>query len=213
MFSGIVAAMGRVVDRLPLEGGAELVVAAPGFADGLAIGESVAVSGTCLTVTAVRGERFAVQAIRETLDRTTLGGAAPGGRVNLERALRASDRLGGHFVTGHVDATARVIEVAPNGAEWRLRVETPDGLAGQIAEKGSIALDGVSLTVGGVGAGDFTVFLIPFTRDNTTLGEIESGRAVNLETDLLAKHVARLVALGGLDAGAARDAPRGGALR
>jgi riboflavin synthase len=197
MFTGIIETLGRLERKARIAGGEEMLIAAPSFAGTLALGESVSVSGVCLTVTAMEGERFGVQAIRETLSRTTLGDLDDGGSVNLERSLRATDRLGGHFVTGHVDATARVLEVAPHGAEVLLRIEVPAGYEGQVVEKGSIALDGVSLTVGRVGGSDATVFLIPFTRERTTLGGVRPGDRVNMETDILGKYVLRSLALEG----------------
>ena len=196
MFTGIVEALGRLEERREMPGGQELRISEAAIAGSLAPGESVLVSGTCLTVTARDGGRFTVQAIRETLARTTLGALRPGDRVNLERALRADDRLGGHFVTGHVDATARVLEVAPHGAEWLVRVEVPEGYGAHFVEKGSVALDGVSLTVAEVGAADFGVYLIPFTRERTTLGALEPGARLNVETDLLGKYVLRGLAFG-----------------
>lgn len=215
MFTGIVTGTARLAERSEIEGGATLLFSAPGFAEALAPGDSVAISGVCLTVTAARGGTFEMQAIRETLARTTLGDIAPGGRVNLERPVRPADPMGGHFVTGHVDATARVLEVEERGAEWLVRVEIPEGHGREIVEKGSIALDGVSLTVGPVGPGDFVVYLIPYTRDVTTLGEVRAGSRLNVETDLLGKHVARILALEGSDSPFARrwTGPAEGSLR
>ncbi len=213
MFTGIVEALGRLEAKKEIAGGAEMTISEPTIAHALALGESVLVSGTCLTVTAKDDRRFVVQAIRETLARTTLGALEPGGAVNLERALRPDDRLGGHFVTGHVDATARVLEVAPRGAEWLVRAEVPAGYAAHFVEKGSVALDGVSLTVAAVGEADFVVYLIPFTRERTTLGALAPGARVNVETDLLGKYVLRTLALGEGPARGASSGARPGALR
>ena len=196
MFTGLIETLGRLERKGKIAGGEEMLIAAPAFAGSLVLGESVSVSGVCLTVTGIEGERFGVQAIRETLARTTLGDLEEGGPVNLERALRATDRLGGHFVTGHVDATSRVLEVAPGGAEVLVRFEVPEGYEGEVVEKGSIALDGVSLTVGRVGGSEATVFLIPFTCEHTTLGGLHPGDRVNVETDILGKYVLRSLALG-----------------
>lgn len=213
MFTGIIEALGRLEETNEISGGMEIVISAPAIAGALALGESVSVSGVCLTVMATEGERFRVQAIRETLARTTLGERRAGDRLNLERALRATDRLGGHFVTGHVDATARVIEVAPRGAEWLLRTEIPAGYARHFVEKGSVALDGVSLTVAEVGEREIVVYLVPFTRERTTLGGLAAGGRVNVETDLLGKYALRALALDerGAPYGAAPARP--GALR
>ncbi len=213
MFTGIVEALGRLEETKEIAGGAEMTISEPTIAGALSLGESVLVSGTCLTVTEKDERRFVVQAIRETLARTTLGALEPGHSVNLERALRPDDRLGGHFVTGHVDATARVLEVAPRGAEWLVRAEVPAGYAAHFVEKGSVALDGVSLTVAAVGEADFVVYLIPFTRERTTLGELGPGARVNVETDLLGKYVLRTLALGERPGRGAAAGARPGALR
>jgi riboflavin synthase len=159
----------------------------------LARGESVAIDGACLTVSARRGSRFAVDVSPESLRRTTLGRAAPGTPVNLERALRLADRLGGHLVLGHVDGVGRLERITPDG-DWRLyRFRAPAPVARYLVEKGSIAVDGVSLTVFACGRGAFTVALIPHTLATTTLGRKQPGDAVNLEADVLMKHVERLL--------------------
>jgi riboflavin synthase len=213
MFTGLVEALGRLEEKRTLEGGEEIWIAEPAIAGSLSIGDSVLVSGTCLSVTAKDGGRFAVQAIRETLARTTLGALAPGAAVNLERPLRPEDRLGGHFVTGHVDATARVLAVEARGAETLVRVEIPRGYEAHFVEKGSVALDGVSLTVAGVGDADFVVYLIPITRERTTLGALDPGARVNVETDLLGKYILRMLAIGGDAVRSAAAGARPGALR
>lgn len=159
----------------------------------LAIGESVCHDGCCLTVTEITGDAFRVLAGAETLARTTLGGLAVGKRVNLERALRVGDRLGGHWVTGHIDGTAALARREDNGANLVLDFATPPALLRYIVEKGSIAVAGVSLTVNAVSAAGFSVAIIPHTRDHTTLGDLALGDRANLEVDILAKHVEKLV--------------------
>lgn len=191
MFTGIVETVGTVRG---IEGQRERVrlrVEAPGIVEGLALGASVAVNGACLTVTAVRGAEVQFDAVRETLDRTALGELRAGARVNLERALRADARLDGHLVQGHVDATGRVRAVEQAGDDVRLRVACDADFAGLLVEKGSVAVDGVSLTVVGVEEAGFDVALIPHTLAVTTLGERRSGDRVNLEADVLGKYVRR----------------------
>ena len=155
-------------------------------------GESVSVSGVCLTVTGRSGKRFRADVIPETLRRTTLGALRPGSVVNLERALKVGDRLGGHFVQGHVDGTSRVRDVIRGAGEWRVRLERPADLARFIAYKGSIAIDGVSLTVADVDGDRFDVALIPETLRRTTLGELRSGETVNVEVDVIARYLETL---------------------
>jgi len=151
------------------------------------------VNGACLTVVGRRGARFAVDVSPETLRRTTLGALEPGARVNLERALRVGDRLGGHFVQGHVDGVGRLRTIRPD-ADWHLyEFEAPAGLAPYLVEKGSIAVEGVSLTVFACNRSRFTVALIPHTLKVTTLGDRQPGDSVNLEADVLMKHVASLL--------------------
>lgn len=159
----------------------------------LAIGESVCHDGCCLTVTDRVGDGFRVLAGAETLARTTLGSLAVGKRVNLERALRVGDRLGGHWVTGHIDGTAALAHRQDNGANLVLAFAAPPALLRYIVEKGSIAVAGVSLTVNAVDAAGFSVAIIPHTRDHTTLGDLALGDRANLEVDILAKHVEKLV--------------------
>jgi riboflavin synthase len=205
VFTGIVEALG-VVDRVESEdAGKRFTLAWPGLAEPLAIGESVAVNGCCLTVVVARGESFEAQAGPETLLRTNLGSKRPGDRINLERSLRLSDRLGGHFVQGHVDATATLLERRPEG-EWdflAFRIE-PEWTA-LMVPKGSIAVDGVSLTLVDVGIDSFSIMLIPHTLAVTTLGLLKPGDRVNIEADMLAKHVRKLLGSG---SGAWRELPR-----
>ena len=191
MFSGMVATVGTIRALRRRGGGAVLEVAGALGPESLGVGESVSVSGVCLTVSSVLGEGFAADASPETLARTTLGRLRAGARVNLERALRLSDRLGGHMVLGHVDATTRLLEVRPTGNFVVMRFALPGTLAAEIAEKGSVAVDGVSLTVSAVGEGSFEVALIPATLSATTLGARRAGDELNLETDVLAKYVRR----------------------
>lgn len=159
----------------------------------LAIGESICHDGACLTVTERARDHYSVLAGAETLARTTLGGLRASSRVNLERALRVGDRLGGHFVTGHVDGTGELVGRRDLGANLVLQVRAAPALLRLVVEKGSIAIAGVSLTVNAVDADTFTVAIIPHTREHTTLGQLAVGARVNLETDVLAKHVAKLV--------------------
>ena len=204
MFTGIVEELGHVVRLETVEDSARLTVEAPTVTQDVNLGDSVSVNGCCLTVTAVHGSTFTADLMAETLTRTTLGSQAPGDPVNLERALRASDRLGGHIVQGHVDATAEVLD-HHHGEHWDLlRIGLPQEIARYVAVKGSVALDGVSLTVVDVvdasdvtpvpGAGaSLSVGLIPETLRRTTLGTRRPGERVNLEVDVLAKYAERLL--------------------
>lgn len=207
MFTGIVEELGRVVRLETVEDSARLTVEAPTVTQDVNLGDSVSVNGCCLTVTAVHGSTFTADLMAETLTRTTLGSQASGDPVNLERALRASDRLGGHIVQGHVDATAEVLD-HHRGEHWDLlRIGLPQEIARYVAVKGSVALDGVSLTVVDVvdapstldvapvpGAGaSLSVGLIPETLRRTTLGSRRPGERVNLEVDVLAKYAERLL--------------------
>jgi riboflavin synthase len=196
LFTGLVEALGRV-DRVEDEGsGRRFRLNWPGLSDVLTIGESVAVNGCCLTVVSTEGTTFDVQAGPETLLRTNLGAKSVGDSVNLERSLRVGDRLGGHFVQGHVDITARLSERRPDG-EWDFLAFTLDpSWTPLMVPKGSIAIDGVSLTLVDVGLDRFSVMLIPHTLAVTTLGTLKPGDPVNIETDMLAKHVAKLLGSG-----------------
>jgi riboflavin synthase len=201
MFTGLISDIG-VVERLaPRSGGVRLVVR-PGAlpVEDLGLGESVSCSGACLTVVERGGGLVAFDAVPETLARTTLGGWRAGGRINLERALRLSDRLGGHLVAGHVDAVGQVLARTPEGHGARLAISLPASIAPLVAEKGSVAVDGVSLTVAAAFRDRFEVALIPETLARTTLGQAEAGTRVNLEADLVARHVARLRELAPLGA-------------
>src|SRR5512137_1789617 len=193
MFTGLVTDLG-VVERVePRSGGARLVIR-PGSLPvaELVLGESVACNGACLTVVERGGGTMSFDAVPETLARTTLGGWRAGTRVNLERALRLSDRLGGHLVQGHVDAVGKVLARVAEGQGARLTVWMPPAIAPLVAEKGSIAGDGASLTVASAGRDRFEAALIPETLSRTVLGDAAPGTAVNLEVDVVARHVARL---------------------
>lgn len=192
MFTGLVEEVGTIATVEPRDGGARLRLAAARVIDGLAQGDSVAVDGACLTVVAIHSDGFEIDAVAETLARTALGRRAAGSRVNLERALRVGDRLGGHLVQGHVDGTGRVANVAPEGDGARVRVDAGAAIMRYVVEKGSITVDGVSLTVAARDAEGFEVALIPHTLGATTLGEAAPGREVNLEVDLVAKYVEAL---------------------
>lgn len=158
-------------------------------------GESIACDGVCMTVVEHQGPTFRVQAAPETLRRTTVGSWAPGTKVNLEKALRAGDRLGGHLVQGHVDAVAKVLSARADGGSWALEVELPASLAPLFVEKGSVTLDGVSLTVNTVGERSFQVQLIPETQERTTLKAKGPGAALNVEADIIGRYVARMMGL------------------
>jgi len=193
VFTGIVEAVGRVA-ALELQGEvAHLAVDAPAIADGVRLGDSVSVNGGCLTVTRLEAGRFHFEAVRETLERTSLGALRVGGRVNLERALRADARLDGHIVQGHVDGTGRIRALERHGDDVRLFVDCGPEILDDLVEKGSVAIDGVSLTVVGLDASGFDVALIPHTLAATTLGERRPGDRVNLEADVLGKYVRRHV--------------------
>lgn len=189
MFTGLVEALGTVRDLRPDDAGRQLTVAVPEIAGQLHLGESVSINGACLTVVARDEESCRFQLSPETLARTNLGELRIGDRVNLERALRVGDRLGGHLVQGHIDGVGRIAK-RKNDGEWVvMEFICPPELAAQMVSKGSVAVDGVSLTVVDVGADRFSVALIPHTLAQTTLGFKGPGAVVNLETDLLGKYV------------------------
>ena len=192
MFSGLIGDLGTVESIEAGSGGAHLRVTT-GLADAIAAGDSVAVNGVCLTAVEAGGGGFEAEAMKQTLVLTSLGALRAGDRVNLELALRPSDRLGGHIVQGHVDGTAEVLSVTEEGFSRRLRLRLDRDLARYMVERGSVALDGVSLTVAALGDGWVEVALIPETLERTNLGGAAPGRAINVECDLLAKHVERLL--------------------
>jgi len=194
VFTGLVEVLGTV-EHVSEEGpGRRLSLIWPSLQEALTLGESVAVNGCCLTVVAMEGERFEMQAGPETLVRTNLGAARAGDRVNLERSLRVGDRMGGHFVQGHIDTTAVLKERRTEG-EWEFLAFAIDpAWTSLMVPKGSIAVDGVSLTLVDVEIDGFSVMLIPHTLEVTTLGNLKVGSRVNVETDMIARHVAKLMA-------------------
>jgi len=192
VFTGLVADLGTVDALEATDQGVRLRVRTA-LAGELGEGDSVAVNGVCLTATEVDGERFAADVMHETLRRSSLAGVAGGSRVNLELPLRANDRLGGHVVQGHVDGVGAVRDAAEDGFARVVTIEAPPDLLRYVVEKGSIAVDGVSLTVASVTADTFTVSLIPETLERTNLGAATPGTPVNLEVDVLAKYVEKLV--------------------
>lgn len=193
MFTGLVEELGRIAAVTPTAGGRRLSIEAARVLDGTRPGDSISVSGCCLTVLALDGARFSAEAVPETLRRTTLGELQPGAEVNLERALRLDQRLGGHLVQGHVDGVGRVRSVVSEGGGRRVTLELPDELARFVAEKGSLAVDGVSLTVAACAGQTCDLAYIPHTLEVTTAGRYTPGRRVNLEVDLLARYLARLL--------------------
>ncbi len=193
MFTGLIADLGSVRGCDRDDAGATLTIDSRLAAE-LAAGDSVAVNGVCLTATEVGAGWFVAQAMSETLRSSALGGLEAGARVNLELPLRAADRLGGHFVQGHVDGTGSVRDVRAEGFARVLEIDVPAALERFLAPKGSVALDGVSLTVAALRPGGFSVSLIPETLERTTLGALVPGDAVNIEVDVLAKHIERLLA-------------------
>lgn len=194
MFTGIVRAIGQVASVQGENGARRLSIDAGRLAvERLQVGDSMAVSGVCLTVVAVAGRRFDAELSRETLARTTLGRLQAGGKVNLEPAVTAGDALGGHLVTGHVDGVAIVRQAVEAAGSVSATIEAPALLARYIAARGSVTLDGVSLTVTAVAGSAFGVELVPHTRSVTTLGSLAAGQAVNLEVDLVARYLERLL--------------------
>ncbi|HEX2015780.1 MAG TPA: riboflavin synthase [Solirubrobacteraceae bacterium] len=193
MFTGLIADVGEVAEVRATQDGARLVLRSV-LTRELQAGDSIAVSGVCLTATSVAEGAFSADVMRQTLGLSSLGYLTAGSLVNLELALRAADRLGGHVVQGHVDGIATVTEVREEGLAARVTVALDPELLRYVVARGSIALDGVSLTVAELGDSHLTVSLIPETRTRTTLGELEAGRLVNVEVDVLAKHLERLLA-------------------
>ena len=192
MFTGIIEELGEVVDWQPTSDAARLTIRGPLAVSDAGHGDSISVSGVCLTVVDTGVDWFTADVMAETIAMSTLAGVTPGSRVNLERAAQVGDRLGGHIVQGHIDGTSTLLSVT-EGSVWRvLRFSLAADIAPLVARKGSIAVDGVSLTVSAVGADWFEVSLIPETLSVTTLGRKEVGDAVNIETDIVARHVARL---------------------
>ena len=195
MFTGIVAEVGRVVRREQTDRGRRLMIEAPGITEDLEVGDSVAVNGICLTAVAVDPPGFQMEAVAETLARTNLGEAREGSSVNLERPVRLGGRLDGHVVQGHVDGVGVVLDIQPEGDSRRVALSVPEELERYLVFKGSVAVDGVALTVTAVAEGSFEVALIPHTLASTTLGSWKVGDKANIEVDILAKYVEKLLVI------------------
>lgn len=194
MFTGLIQAVGRLRERQPRGGDVRLWLDGLGAAgEGVQLGDSISVNGACLTAVELAGDAFAADVSRETIAHTTLGTLAPGAPVNLEPALRLGDRLGGHLVTGHVDGVGRLREVREDARSWRLAIEVPTALRRYLAAKGSVCVDGVSLTVNAVAADGFDVNIVPHTATHTTLGGYRPGQPVNLEVDVIARYLESLL--------------------
>ncbi len=193
MFTGIVEELGAVVGKDDLGDAARLTIRGPVVTADARHGDSIAVNGVCLTVVEVLGDRFTADVMAETLNRSSLRAVTVGGPVNLERAAALNSRLGGHIVQGHVDGTGEVLSRSPSPHWEVVRIALPPGLSRYVVEKGSITVDGVSLTVSAIGADWFEVSLIPTTLGLTTLGQAAPGTPVNLEVDVIAKYVERLL--------------------
>jgi riboflavin synthase len=194
MFTGLIEEVGSVVAVRARNGGTELQITAPGTAKHASPGESIAVNGCCLTLTSCRSNRLTFDLLEETIARTNLHGLRQGSPLNLERALRADGRIGGHFVQGHVDCVAPIIAFDAKGVDFRLEIELPENSKHYVASKGSIALNGISLTVAEVLPKSFVIWIIPYTKHHTNLDRATTGDPVNLEFDVLAKYVERMVA-------------------
>jgi riboflavin synthase len=195
MFTGIITDIGTV-RAIAKAGDTRFEITTAYDLDGVDMGASIACNGCCLTVIAKGADWFAVQASGETLSKTTLGNWERGTRINLERALKLGDELGGHIVSGHVDGIGQIVAITPDGESRRFRIRVPAALARFIAPKGSVAVDGTSLTVNEVDGADFGVNIIPHTQAVTTWGDMKVGQAVNIEIDMLARYVARLAEFG-----------------
>ena len=193
MFTGLIQEVGTVVALRPLAQATELELVAPRLAEQIRVGDSVAVNGCCLTVARRDGDKLSFDILRESLDRTNLGALPPRSRVNLELALAANERFGGHFVQGHVDCAGPILAVEEKNTDLRLEIELPPEFAQYVAFKGSIAINGISLTVAEVSPKSFAVWIIPHTRSQTNLVDAKPGDLVNLEFDLLAKYVERML--------------------
>jgi riboflavin synthase len=193
MFTGLIEEVGNVYRVGATECGTQLEVTAPMIAADLCEGDSVAVNGCCLTATAIRNGSLTFDLLEETLARTNLGTLRPESAVNLERALAAGGRLGGHFVQGHIDATVRVLSSVARGADHRIEVELPAAFARYVASQGSVALNGVSLTIAEVLPASFAIWIIPHTRRRTNFESLQPSGIVNVEFDIIAKYVERML--------------------
>jgi riboflavin synthase len=193
MFTGLIEEVGTVVAMRASDGGARLQVAAPRIAKQARTGQSIAVNGCCLTLTSHRGDRLTFDLLEETIARTNLNRLQENSSVNLEGALRADGRLGGHFIQGHIDCVSPIVAFAQSGADFRLEIELPREFAHYAASKGSIAINGISLTVSAVLPKSFEVWIIPYTKHHTNLDLARAGDLVNLEFDIIAKYVERMV--------------------
>jgi riboflavin synthase len=194
VFTGLIEEVGRVVATDASDDGAQIKIAAPRTARNTRIGESIAVNGCCLTLTSRRGDWLTFDLLEETLARTNLKKLRKNNRLNLERALRVDGRLGGHFMQGHVDCVSSIIGLEKKGADFRLEVELPRKFAHYVASKGSVAVDGISLTIADVFPKSFVAWIIPYTKRHTNVDRATIGDLVNLEFDILAKYVERMVA-------------------
>jgi riboflavin synthase len=193
MFTGLIEEVGELAGTDSTERGARLCVTAPRISGEAPVGESIAVNGCCLTVVAHRGSQLVFDLLQETLDRTNLGRLRPGSLVNLERAMAANGTFGGHFVQGHIDCAVRIVAWEKVGHDYRLELELPSDFARYVAHKGSIAVNGISLTVAEISGPTFVVWIIPHTKEHTNLATARTGDWVNLEFDLIAKYVERLL--------------------
>ena len=197
MFTGLIEEVGKVVEVRASDGGTQLQIAAPRTAKKARRGDSIAVNGCCLTLTSRRGDRLTFDLLEETIARTNLQKLRRNDPVNLERALPVEGRLGGHFVQGHIDCVSRIVAFDKKGTDFRLEVELPAEFAQYVTRKGSIALDGISLTVADVFPKSFLVWIIPYTKRHTNLDRARVGDLVNVEFDILAKYVERALAIRG----------------
>ena len=197
MFTGLIEEVGEVVAVPASDSGTQLQIAAPAIAKKSRSGNSIAVNGCCLTLTSRRGNRLNFDLLKETIARTNLKKLRRNDPVNLERALSAEGRLGGHFVQGHIDCVSRIVAFEKKGPDFRLEVELPATFAQYVARKGSIALNGISLTVADVFPKGFAVWIIPYTKRHTNLSRTQAGDLVNVEFDILAKYVERVLAIRG----------------
>jgi riboflavin synthase len=196
MFTGLIQDVGKIQSLEPRQGGIRLTISTRLNLSAIRTGDSISVDGVCLTVVHLTGNAFVVEASPETLRKTTLSMARQGQSVNLETALKMSDPLGGHLVAGHVDGTGEILEVVPEGNSWRYRFRVPLEIDQYLVQKGSVAVDGISLTVAECGDGEFSASVIPHTARATTLGNKKAGDRVNLESDMIAKYVEKFVRRG-----------------